>query len=66
MGSYYLLNEAIKQLEASRSQMWEHPMDKVVPLPAPLTSSAGGEDAALPGGHPASWPKACKTVPFGS
>lgn len=58
IGSYYHLNEAIKQLEASRSQMQEHPVDKPEPLPAQPTLSA------LPAGHPASWLRDCETVPF--
>lgn len=51
--SYYHWNEAIKQLEASRSQRQEHPVDKREPLPARPTLSA------LPAGHPASWLRDC-------
>lgn len=66
IGSYYHLNEAIKQLEASRSRMQEHQMDKPVPLPARPTSSAAREHTALPAGHPASWPRVWEMVPFRS
>lgn len=43
IGSYYHLNESIKQLEASRSRIWEHQMGKPVSLPTRPTSSAGGK-----------------------
>jgi hypothetical protein len=51
IGSYYHLNESIKQLEASRSRMQEHQMGKPEPLPS------WREDSILPKGHPANLPK---------
>lgn len=64
MGSYYHLNESIKQLEASRSRMQEHQMGKHVPCPTGPTSSVGGKTQSYRRVIQLAGQRTCATLPF--